>query len=139
MGPIPPPAAAPVLGHLGGGAAEGAGAGESQALRAVRWGDRGEGATLLPVDRGQDREVPGGGTAPDLSRAGGTRHTRGVRERPLHLPPARRAAPDAPDPAGAGAGADDENGLRDRVRLLPTPPAAPDPGEIGRASCRERR
>ena len=54
--------------------------------------DRGRRPALLPVGRRQGRALRRQGLAPDLPRAGGPRHARGLPERHLHQPAVRRAA-----------------------------------------------
>ena len=60
-------------------------------LAAVRGRDRGHGAALLPLDRGQGRALRRARLAPDLRRAGRARHPRGLPERHLDQPALRRA------------------------------------------------
>ncbi|MCK7504927.1 MAG: FAD-dependent oxidoreductase [Desulfobacterales bacterium] len=80
-------------------------------------------AALLPVLRGQDREVSRKGSAPDHPGARGHRHRGNLRQRPGQQPAARGA-----DRAGAlhrrpGERRNHAPGLRDRVRLRQPDPA----------------
>ena len=53
--------------------------------------DQGHRAALLPLDRRQDREVPGQAPAPDFPRARGHGYERDLRQRHVHLDAHRRA------------------------------------------------
>ena len=55
--------------------------GEHRQLGDVRWRDRVARSALLPVGRGQDRQVSGRGTPSAVPRAGGARHDGAVRQR----------------------------------------------------------
>ncbi len=89
------PRADAVLDHVPGRGRESESSRRTSAVGDVRRGDRVAGAALLPVGRGQDRQVPGGGAASDLSRARGARHDRAVRERALDVAAGAGAARDA--------------------------------------------
>ena len=97
----------------------------------VRRSDQRSRAEVLPIDRGQDRQVPGGSAPPGLPRARGPRHDRDVCQRSLDVASAGRAARVSANGARAGAGADDSAGIRDRVRLLPADPAQSRPWNRG--------
>ena len=64
----------------------------ARARRCIAGQHRGHRAALLPEHRGQGRPVRGQGPPPDLPRAGGHRHRRGLSERHLDLAAVRRAA-----------------------------------------------
>jgi hypothetical protein len=72
LGARAPPPAAHLLDRLDRGAAHGHRPRAPRRLRPLRRGDRRPGSALLPVDRGQDRQVPGrrGGTSSSWSRRG---------------------------------------------------------------------
>ncbi len=98
----------------------------------VRRCDRVARPALLPVGRGQDREVSGGGAASALPRAGGTRHGGAVRQRAVDVAAGAGAGGDTAHGARPRAGAHDAGRIRDRVRLLSADAARRDaPGERG--------
>ena len=80
--------------------------------------DRRRRAALLPERRGQGRQVRRQGLAPDLRRARGAQHPRGLSERHLHQPAVRRAGRIRAHHQGLRAGAHHAAGLRHRIRLL---------------------
>ena len=79
---------------------------------------RGRRPALLPVGRGQGRALRRQGLAPDLHRARGPRHARGLPERHLDQPAVRRAARIRAQHPRLRARAHHAARLRDRVRLL---------------------
>ena len=74
-------------------------------------------AALLPVDRDQGRPLRRQGPAPVVPRARRTADPRGLRQRALDQPAARRAGRHAAADPGPGAGRDPPLRLRHRVRL----------------------
>ena len=76
-------------------------------------------AALLPFDRNQDRPLRRQAAAPVVPRAGGTADARGLRQRPLDQPAARRAGRHAAADPRPGAGRDRPLRLCHRVRLRP--------------------
>ena len=93
-------------------------------------------AALLPVDRGQDRPLRRQGAPPDLPRAGGPRHRRGLPERPLDQPAAGCADRRWCARSRARGGGDHAARLRDRVRLRrPDQLLAVAGDQAGRAAC----
>ena len=79
--------------------------------------DRGAGAALLPLDRGQGGALPRPRPPPDLPRTGGAGRRHGLSQRHLDLAPGRGAGPLRPRDRGARALPDPAPGLRGRVRL----------------------
>ena len=75
-------------------------------------------AALLPVDRGQGGALRRQAAPPDLPRARGARHARGLSQRHLHVAARRRAARARAHHPRARARRDDAARLRGRVRLL---------------------
>ncbi len=90
-------------------------------------------AALLPVDRGQGRALRRQGAPPDLPRARGARHARGLPERHLDLAARRRAARARAHDPRPRARRDDAPRLRGRVRLRRSARARPDARDQARA------
>ena len=97
------------------------------------------GPALLPVDRGQGGALRRQAAPPDLPRARGARHARGLSQRHLDLAARRRAAGAGAHHPRARARRDDAARLRGRVRLLRSARALPDAGDQARARALSRR
>ena len=112
------------------------GAREHRSLAAVQRSDSRHRSAILSVARGQDRPLPGQGAASDLSRAGGRRRARDLRQRILDVAAARRADRSRACAAGARGRGAAASWLRRRVRLHPADGAdATARDEAGRAGC----
>ena len=87
---------------------------------------------LLPVDRRQGRALRRQGPASIVPRARGPQHARGVRQRHLDQPAARRAGCDVAADSGLGAGRDHALRLRGGIRLRSARAASAQPGNQAR-------
>ena len=96
-------------------------------------------SALLPVARGQDRPLSRQGAAPDLSRAGGRRRARDLRQRLLDEPAARRPGRSRSRAAGARRRRAAAARLRGRVRLHPADGADASPRDEARRRAVSRR
>ena len=104
----------------------------SRQVAALRRTDQRPGAAVLPVDRGQGRQVRTSSPPPVLSRAGRAGDVRDLRQRSFLQPPLRNAARHSPDNPRINGGGDSPSGLRRRIRRRFPDPAEADAGVSSR-------
>ena len=105
--------------------ASGCGVGKHRPERPLRRGDLRARAAVLSVDRRQDRALSGCPSTQGRPRAGRVGYVGALCKRSFYVSPGRGSGDLPPHDPGSRDGSDHAYGICDRVRLLPSPPAAP--------------